>query len=151
MSKTCFVCGKELGFFDAKGLTADKKFICSDDINTLFLTKKASNSSIPLNLGMKINKLTSNQIEEMIKERTEAQEKAENGVLCCPYCASTNIQPLGQHKKGFSAGKAVGGAVLAASVGAIATAGVGALAGFAGKKTKQTDFVCMDCGKRFKK
>lgn len=63
--------------------------------------------------------------------------------LMCPYCGSTNIQPLGQHKKGFSVGKAVGGVVL--------TGGVGALAGFAGKKTKQTDFVCMTCGKQFKK
>lgn len=26
----------------------------------------------------------------------------------CPKCGSTNIQPLGQHKKGFSVGKAVG-------------------------------------------
>ena len=40
-----------------------------------------------------------------------------------------------------TAGFAVGGAVL--------TGGVGALAGFAGKKTKQTDFVCMDCGQQF--
>lgn len=63
--------------------------------------------------------------------------------LKCPYCGSTSIQPLGQHKKGFSVGKAVGGVVL--------TGGVGALAGFAGKKTGQTDFVCMSCGKQFKK
>ncbi|WP_231793359.1 hypothetical protein [Limosilactobacillus albertensis] len=63
--------------------------------------------------------------------------------LVCPHCGSTNIQPLGQHKKGFSVGKAVGGTIL--------TGGVGALAGFAGKKTKQTDFVCMNCGKQFKR
>lgn len=65
----------------------------------------------------------------------------ENQKLKCPNCGSTNIQPLGQHRKGFSVGKAVGGAVL--------TGGVGTLAGFAGKNTKKTTFVCMDCGKQF--
>lgn len=64
-----------------------------------------------------------------------------NDLLICPFCHSENIQPVGQHKKGFSVGKAVGGVVL--------TGGIGALAGFAGKKTGQTDFVCMTCGKQF--
>lgn len=61
--------------------------------------------------------------------------------LHCPHCHSTNVQPMGQHKKGFSVGKAVGGAVL--------TGGVGALAGFVGKKTKKVDWVCLNCGKSF--
>lgn len=61
----------------------------------------------------------------------------------CPKCRSTNVQPLGVHKKGFSVGKAVGGAIL--------VGGVGSLAGFAGKGSKKTDFVCMNCGKQFKK
>lgn len=63
----------------------------------------------------------------------------------CPKCRSTNVQPLGVHKKGFSVGKAVAGTVLAH--GAV----VGPLAGFAGKNSKKTDFVCMNCGKQFKK
>lgn len=80
-----------------------------------------------------------------IRERTIPASTVSTSApqLVCPHCGSTNIQPLGQHKKGFSVGKAVGGVVL--------TGGVGALAGFAGKKTKQTDFVCMNCGKQFKK
>ncbi|MCC4371076.1 hypothetical protein LMB49_06645 [Limosilactobacillus reuteri] len=61
----------------------------------------------------------------------------------CPKCRSTNVQPLGVHKKGFSVGKAVGGTIL--------VGGVGSLAGFAGKRSKKTDFVCMNCGKQFKK
>lgn len=61
----------------------------------------------------------------------------------CPKCRSTNVQPLGVHKKGFSVGKAVGGTIL--------VGGVGSLAGFAGKNSKKTDFVCMNCGKQFKK
>lgn len=59
----------------------------------------------------------------------------------CPKCKSVNIQVLGNDKKGFSVGKAVGGALL--------TGGIGALAGFAGKKGKY-DVFCGDCGNRFK-
>lgn len=58
----------------------------------------------------------------------------------CPKCRSTNIQVLGNDRKGFSIGKAVGGAIL--------TGGIGLLAGFAGKKGKYEVF-CGDCGKRF--
>lgn len=60
----------------------------------------------------------------------------------CPRCRSTNIQVVGQHKKGFSVGKAATGVVL--------TGGIGSLAGFAGKKTKKVDMICMNCGKQFK-
>lgn len=60
----------------------------------------------------------------------------------CPKCRSTNIQIVGQHKKGFSVGKAAAGVAL--------TGGIGSLAGFAGKKTKKVDMICMNCGKQFK-
>ena len=60
----------------------------------------------------------------------------------CPRCRSTNVQVVGQHKKGFSVGKAATGVVL--------TGGIGSLAGFAGKKTKKVDMICMNCGKQFK-
>ncbi|MCP9357985.1 hypothetical protein KBX49_07720 [Liquorilactobacillus satsumensis] len=69
------------------------------------------------------------------------QEKF-NDKFKCPKCGSHEIQPLGVHKKGFSLGKAV--------VGGALTNGIGTIAGFAGKKTKKTDFVCMNCGKQFK-
>lgn len=59
----------------------------------------------------------------------------------CPKCKSLNIQVLGNDRKGFSVGKAVGGAFL--------TGGIGLLAGFAGKKGKYEVF-CSDCGHRFK-
>ena len=59
----------------------------------------------------------------------------------CPRCGSQNIQMVGTHKQGFSVGKAVGGAIL--------TGGVGSLAGFAGKQTGKSDWVCQDCGKSF--
>ena len=62
----------------------------------------------------------------------------------CPRCGSQNIQLAGTHKKGFSVGKAVGGAILTGGVG-----GIGSLAGFTGKQTGQSDWVCLDCGKSF--
>ena len=66
----------------------------------------------------------------------------QNQVPTCPNCQSTNIQIIGQHKKGFSVGKAAGGAIL--------FGGVGALAGLAGKKTKKVDAICMNCGRKFR-
>lgn len=60
--------------------------------------------------------------------------------MCCPRCKSTNIQIIGQNNKRFSVGKAVAGAVL--------LPGIGALAGFAGKKGKY-DVFCNYCGYRW--
>lgn len=83
--------------------------------------------------------------KEKLKAENQAMKdfkiQAQKNKFKCPNCGSKNIQALGIHKKGFSTGKAVGGAIL--------TGGVGALAGFAGKKTNKTDFVCNECGRRF--
>ena len=68
-----------------------------------------------------------------------AQKSSDNAPKC-PNCGSKNIQLLGQNKKAFSAGKAIGGAIL--------TGGIGLLAGFAGKKGK-FEWICMECSKRF--
>lgn len=55
--------------------------------------------------------------------------------LYCPNCGSTQLTA---NKKGFSAGKAFGGAIL--------TGGIGLLAGFHGSgKVKVT---CLKCGKK---
>lgn len=59
----------------------------------------------------------------------------------CPKCKSTNINVMGNKRKAFSIGKAVGGAIL--------TGGAGALVGFVGKKGKY-DCFCSDCGHRFR-
>ena len=48
---------------------------------------------------------------------------------------------MGNPRKGFSVGKAIGGALLIGRIGA--------LAGFAGKKGKYEVF-CMNCGYRWK-
>ena len=67
------------------------------------------------------------------------QEKKQN-IITCPNCNSKDVSFLQQDKKAFSVGKAVGGAVL--------TGGVGALAGFAGKKGKK-QWHCKNCGNFF--
>ncbi|WP_132139955.1 hypothetical protein [Limosilactobacillus reuteri] len=132
----CFVCGNKIGLLDDKGFTQDHKFICYEDINKLFNTDKAHKHIIPTDLKKEINQISSSAITKVL-----SQDKINQ--LFCPNCGSSNVQPLGQHHKNFSAGKAIGGAIL--------TGGVGTIAGFLGKNTKQTDFVCMDCGKQFKK
>lgn len=66
---------------------------------------------------------------------------ANNNKLCCPKCKSTDIESLGNERKEFSVGKAVGGAFL--------TGGIGTLAGFAGGKGKYEMF-CKNCGYRWK-
>ena len=65
----------------------------------------------------------------------------------CPKCKSTNIQVLGNKRKGFSAGKAAVGSAITyfTPIGWVA----GLLTGFAGKKGKYEVF-CTDCGHRFK-
>lgn len=88
--------------------------------------------------------------EKEEKARIKAEKKAhaqaviqqlQKEKMKCPRCGSKNIQLAGKHRKGFSVGKAVGGTIL--------TGGVGSLAGFAGKQTGKSDWVCLDCGRSF--
>lgn len=73
------------------------------------------------------------------KKQEKKQEKKQN-IITCPSCKSKDVTFLQQDKKAFSVGKAVGGAVL--------TGGVGALAGFAGKKGNK-QWHCQNCGNFF--
>lgn len=78
------------------------------------------------------------------KRSNESKPKKENKhAIKCPKCKSTNVQHIGNKRKGFSVGKAIGGGLL--------TGGIGTLAGFAGKKGKKDNWVCMECGKKFTK
>lgn len=161
----CFICNKKITW-SARAMTSDWKWICPDDINKILLDAHASKWGVQSSTVKWIQNKSSDELKRMIDNQVtftlkgikaeKSKEIRERSIpapaptissseqrLTCPQCGSTNIQPLGQHKKGFSVGKAVGGTIL--------TGGVGALAGFAGKKTKQTDFVCMNCGKQFKK
>ena len=72
--------------------------------------------------------------------KIQKQKKIDKNAIKCPHCYSKNVQFMQQNKKGFSVGKAVGGAVL--------TGGIGTLAGFAGKKGKK-QWHCQECGNIF--
>lgn len=87
-------------------------------------------------------------LAKMADDHAQAVKRRESNLraklkerMKCPRCGSQNIQMVGTHKQGFSVGKAVGGAIL--------TGGVGSLAGFTGKQTGKSDWVCLDCGKPF--
>ena len=142
----CYICGKQLKFLETKYPTKDQQKICDDCMHRLF--------------GRNTGLLKTNNIIDWLSHHTALTAKhyvdkgqtltmkADGTVegdtdLFCPYCGSENVQPLGQHHKNFSVGKAAAGVAIAG--------GVGLAAGLLGKNTKQTDFVCMDCGKQFKK
>lgn len=80
------------------------------------------------------------QRERELEAFRENQEKKKQNIITCPNCKSKDVTFLQQDKKAFSVGKAVGGAVL--------TGGVGALAGFAGKKGNK-QWHCQNCGNFF--
>ena len=81
------------------------------------------------------------EAQAVIQQLQKAKQDRMQAKMKCPRCGSKNIQLAGKHRKGFSVGKAVGGAAL--------TGGIGALAGFDGKQTKKSDWVCVDCGRSF--
>lgn len=76
--------------------------------------------------------------DKLVKSQTK--KKIDKNAVTCPKCKSTNAVFMDNKKKSFSMGKAV--------VGTALTGGVGALAGFAGKKGKDR-WHCQDCGNTF--
>ena len=91
------------------------------------------------NRGMKtVLKESAKASDDLAK--IQKQKKMDKNAIKCPHCNSKNVQFMQQKKKGFSVGKAVGGAVL--------TGGIGTLAGFAGKKGKK-QWHCQECGNIF--
>ena len=91
------------------------------------------------NRGMKtVLKESAKASDDLAK--IQKQKKIDKNAIKCPHCNSKNVQFMQQKKKGFSVGKAVGGAVL--------TGGIGTLAGFAGKKGKK-QWHCQECGNIF--
>lgn len=82
----------------------------------------------------------SGKMDEQIKKNQLKIQKQQiremRHAMKCPHCHSTNVKPLGVHRKDFSLGRQF-------------MWGYGS--GSNGKATKKTDFVCMKCGKRFVK
>ncbi|MDO7880389.1 hypothetical protein [Enterococcus spodopteracolus] len=90
-----------------------------------------------------LDKMKSKEDAERAKARKEMHYYASGDakkIIKCPKCHSRDAQFMQNNKKGFSVGKAVGGAAL--------TGGIGTLAGFAGKKGKN-EWLCTNCNTTF--
>lgn len=72
-------------------------------------------------------------------DKKEARTKPD--IVKCPKCESLDLGIIGDDKKGFSVGKAIGGTIL--------SGGVGALAGFIGTSGKHNLWRCRNCGNEF--
>ena len=83
------------------------------------------------------------QAKESLKESVWPKANFDKNKIACPSCGSVDVDFISNDKKGFSAGKAIGGALL--------TGGIGALAGFTGKKGKKNNWHCKNCGNTFTK
>ena len=111
-------------------------------------------SYLAISQSVQERKLSSEEREKLKQEREElakgaaeyeklkANEKLQESTteMRCLKCYSDDIFVMGENKKSFSVKKAVAGTVL--------TGGVGAIAGFAGKKNGY-DCYCGDCKHRF--
>ena len=151
LTSNCIGCGKKLsvlsGMREVYFSTKDKKDVCRDCANKVFIEnqskKMLQNSRVLTWFNIR------NSIEFLHyynKGATLSIDKKGNVTgeeLFCPFCGSEDVAPLSKHRGGFSAGKAVAGAVLAG--------GVGALAGFAGESSSKVDWLCNDCHKAFTK
>lgn len=86
-------------------------------------------------------KMQKEKVKATIAGYKHAAKVASIKPLTCPRCGSDDVKALEADKK-FSWGKAAGGTLLSGSIGS--------LAGFTGKNSGKTVFVCMNCGKQFK-
>ncbi|EJF00808.1 SLC41A family transporter [Liquorilactobacillus mali] len=79
-------------------------------------------------------------VQQIVVQKTE-KKKYNRHAPKCPKCKSHNIQVIDNKRKAFSLGKAaVGGALY--GIG-------GTIAGFAGKRGKKYEAICIDCGRKF--
>lgn len=136
-NKECASCHDKIGFVNRFKLR-DGAYVCKKCI------KKAGFNTLTLSIADSMyisNELT---LDTLFNDHSEYLSiksiKKDRNSITCPKCKSSNVQFMQQGKKGFSVGKAVGGAVL--------TGGIGTLAGFAGKKGKK-EWFCQNCNNVF--
>lgn len=130
----CGSCGAKVNVLTRFKLS-DGNYICVNCIKKAGLTTSAANQEY-----MKQSVTLSNLFDAHNTKTFKQEQKAYKQAIKCPKCKSTEVVFMQQDKKGFSVGKAVGGAVL--------TGGIGTLAGFAGKKGKK-QWHCNNCGRTF--
>lgn len=110
-------------------------FILAIALGALFLGTRSNNF---YDKWEKLHEKAQKDLDELNKQ-TPVQKENKN-IIKCPTCQSREVQFMQNNKKGFSVGKAIGGAAL--------TGGIGTLAGFAGKKGKNQWF-CTNCHTTF--
>jgi len=135
--KECASCGNKLSFGDSYILKDESK-ICGECLTKAGFNYGSTDIAFLKN-NVTLDTLFDNQSQNGIVHQKNIQTTDSNAIKC-PKCNSANVQFMQQDKKAFSVGKAVGGTVL--------TGGVGALAGFAGKKGKKQWF-CQNCNSIF--
>lgn len=88
------------------------------------------------------SKIEQAKAKEEFRQASEdlKEEFRQARAIKCPHCKSTDVEFMVQQRKSFSIGKAAAGIIM--------TGGVGALAGFAGKKGKK-EWHCKNCGAVF--
>ncbi|WP_255463149.1 SHOCT domain-containing protein [Lactobacillus sp. 3B(2020)] len=155
MSKVCIICGTKQNFKNAMTLpfysTSDHRYICGHCLPKIFPDVKVKDTKLQVFVThsqtakdwlFKHTSVEAKYYYDHGKQLTYSGfDSVEGEEFICPYCASHDVSPISEDKKAFSFGKAVGGALL--------TGGVGALAGFAGKKTGKLVWVCNNCHSKF--
>lgn len=117
-------------------------------IYMISLSFRFSDSKIPdkeVTTFESLKSVSDEEREEMARRRKEQSEKRRNelnerNALKCPHCKSKNVNFMQNNRKSFSMGKAAAGTIL--------TGGIGAVAGFAGKKGND-QWHCQECGQVF--
>ncbi|KRM79448.1 hypothetical protein FC84_GL001627 [Lapidilactobacillus dextrinicus DSM 20335] len=160
----CAVDGGEIGLLNKSIELSDGYYVCGKHFKEVFLgkTKKGDNLPTLVEFLEMLNdpshvadylpeekqrkadfqaKLDKYEEDSKKAKQEKADRKAYKNAVKCPKCGSTDVVFMQNNKKAFSTGKAIGGAVL--------TGGIGALAGFTGKKGKN-EWHCNNCGNTFK-
>lgn len=140
--KECASCGNKLSFTN-RFILKDGSYICASCINKAGVSMGGYDVEYFKN-NVTLDTLFDDHSTQKHKPTTHGNNaniaNPNTNSVKCPKCSSSNVQFMQQDKKAFSVGKAVGGTVL--------TGGVGALAGFAGKKGKKQWF-CQNCNSIF--
>lgn len=127
----CGICGKKIGVLTSKYIINNKtECVCADCFKSRVLNDRSVWVTPKFLKNLTLDTIINNP-QSIGNEKVNLDNTEKNKIIC-PNCHSTNIQFMQQDKKAFSVGKATAGTVL--------TGGVGALAGFAGKKVISNGF-----------
>jgi len=135
LSIVVFVIYLYFGFCFGDWIDLGSLFILTLSLGSLFLGTRSNNF---YDKWEQLHGEAKKDLDELNKQATS--NKQNKNIIKCPTCQSREIEFMQNNKKGFSVGKAIGGAAL--------TGGVGTLAGFAGKKGKNQWF-CTNCHTTF--